>query len=236
MRALLLSAGFGKRLRPLTNLIPKCLVPVNGRPLMEYWLEMLYKSNITPPFMVNTHYLSDKVEAYLKTSPYNEFVTTVYEKQLLGTGGTLLKNKHFFSGEPVFMAHGDNLTLFDIKQFLNTHHTRPDHCEITMMTFKTDTPKSCGIVELDDKNVVQKFHEKKDNPPGNLANGAVYILEPSILDFLESLGKEIIDFSTEVLPNYIGRINTFHNRKYHRDIGTMESYRKARQDFFQFFS
>ncbi len=230
MRALLLSAGMGTRLRPLTESIPKCLVPIKKKPLMEYWLDMLYKAQILP-VMVNMHYLYRKVEAYILQSPYKKNIITSYEENLLGTGGTLLKNKSFFDNHSVFMAHGDNLSFFDIKDFVRTHELRPSHCEITMMIFETDNPQSCGIVELDDKNIVCAFHEKVDNPPGNLANGAVYILEPSIFIFLESLGKENIDFSTEVLPHYIGRINTFHNGKYHRDIGTMESYLKAQDDF-----
>ncbi len=230
MRALLLSAGLGTRLRPLTESIPKCLVPINGKPLMEYWLDMFCKEEIIP-VMVNLHYLSKEVEAYIATSPYRNGITTVHEESLLGTGGTLLKNRLFFEKGPTIMAHGDNLSAFDLKAFVKAHDARPGHCEMTMMTFETDTPESCGIVELDPYNVVCSFHEKIENPPGNLANGAVYILEPSIFDFLESLGKEVIDFSTEVLPHYIGRINTFHNSRYHRDIGTMASYRKAETDF-----
>ena len=70
-----------------------------------------------------------------------------------------------------------------------------------------------------------------DNPPGNLANGAVYIIEPSIIDYLDSLNKEFIDFSTEVIPHYIGLIHTFNNDVYHRDIGTIASYKTACEEF-----
>ena len=70
-----------------------------------------------------------------------------------------------------------------------------------------------------------------ENPPGCLANGAVYILSPLVLDFLVSLGKEVIDFSTEVLPHFMGRINTFHNEIYHRDIGTLESLLVAQREY-----
>jgi mannose-1-phosphate guanylyltransferase len=230
MRALLLTAGIGTRLRPLTDTIPKCLVPVKGKPLMEYWLDMLCgEAGIS--VMVNLHYLAGQVYDYLTESPYGNCVTPVYEERLLGTGGTLLMNRHFFGREPIFMAHGDNLSLFDLKAFISAHESRPEHCDMTMMTFKTDTPQSCGIVELDIQNVVSAFHEKTAHPPGNLANAAVYIIEPSVTAFLETLGKEEIDFSTEVLPNYIGRIYTFHNDLYHRDIGTTESYLKALIEF-----
>ena len=230
MKALLLAAGLGTRLRPITYSIPKCLVPINGKPLIEYWLDMFYKYKFSS-VMVNLHYLPDQVLSYLRESPYCNYVETVYEEKLLGTAGTLLKNKNFFEEDTIFFAHGDNLSIFDMNSFVEAHQSRPIDCEITMMTFKTDAPKSCGVVELDQNFIVRGFHEKIEEPPGNLANGAVYILEPSVFDFLISLGKEKIDFSTEVLPAYLGRIFTFFNGQYHRDIGTLDSYLKAKQDF-----
>ena len=75
------------------------------------------------------------------------------------------------------------------------------------------------------------FHEKATNPPGNNANAAVYIFEPSVLKFLEGLGKPVIDLSTEVMPHYIGRMSVYANDGYHRDIGTPESLAKAHEGF-----
>ncbi len=233
MKALLLSAGLGTRLKPLTDSIPKCLVPVKGKPLMEYWLDMLCQADIVP-VLINLHYFSSRVKNFIKKSSYGQFISTVYEEKLLGTGGTLLKNRNFFDKDQILMIHCDNLSVFDINAFIAAHNSRPAKCEITMMTFKSDNPESCGIVELDNNQIVCGFHEKVHNPPGVLANGAVYILEPSIFDFLSSLGKNEIDFSTEVLPEYLGRIYTFHNSIYHRDIGTLESYRKAEIEFSNF--
>lgn len=229
MRALLLAAGLGTRLRPLTDTTPKCLVPINGRPLLEYWLRMLSEAGIVP-ILVNLHYMADRVREYIDTSCFRKDVMTVYEDRLLGTAGTLLKNRDFFSRGPLMLIHADNLSRFDVNAFMESHRKRPPHCEITMMTFHTPTPESCGIVELDRDGVVRAFHEKVPNPPGDLANGAVYIMEPSVLDFLAGLGKEVIDFSTEALPAYVGRIYTFQNRTYHRDIGTMDSFRAANEE------
>ncbi|MBI5576921.1 MAG: nucleotidyltransferase family protein [Deltaproteobacteria bacterium] len=229
MKALLLAAGMGTRLKPLTDTVPKCLVPIRGKPLLEYWLSMLHDAGVFP-ILVNLHYLAEKVRGYIETSGFREIVSTVYEKELLGTAGTLLRNRAFFGREPMMLVHADNLSRFDVSAFIERHEMRPSGCEMTMMTFRTPTPESCGIVELDERGVVRGFHEKVPNPPGNLANGAVYILEPSIFDFLETLGRETIDFSTEVLPRYAGRIHTFHNDVYHRDIGTMESYEAAEKE------
>lgn len=232
MKALLLAAGLGTRLRPLTNNIAKCLVPINGKPLLEYWLSMLVNADVYP-ILINLHHFAGQVRDYLAKSEFSSFVTTVYEDMLLGTAGTLLKNRNFFEDGPVMLVHVDNLSKFDVKAFIERHRNRPLGCEITMMTFVTHTPHSCGIVELDARGIVQAFHEKVPNPAGNLANGAVYILESSVFDFLVGLDKEIIDFSTEVLPSYIGRIHTFHNDVYHRDIGTIESYEAANREFHQ---
>ncbi len=230
MRALLLSAGLGTRLKPLTDSIPKCLVPVRGKPLMEYWLDMLCSAHIVP-VLINLHYFVRQVENFIKTSPYEKYISTVYEKKLLGTGGTLLKNRNFFIEESILLIHCDNLSVFDINAFIAAHDSRPSGCEITMMTFDSDSPETCGIVELDKDNIVCGFHEKVLNPPGKLANGAVYIIESTVFDFLSNLGKDEIDFSTEVLPHYLGKIYTFHNSVYHRDIGTVESYKKAEIEF-----
>lgn len=226
MKALLLAAGEGTRLRPITNEIPKCLVPIDGKPLLEYWLENLSRVGVDE-FLINTSYLHTKVEEFVQKSSYKDKITLVYEPKLLNTGGTLFANKDFFSSEPFLLVHADNLSFCDFGAFIKSHETRPNHCEITMMLFHTDTPQSCGIVELDEAGVVQQFYEKVQNPPSNLANGAVYICEPSIFNFLESLGKENIDFSLEVLPAYMGKINTYINHTYHRDIGTVESFAMA---------
>ena len=129
------------------------------------------------------------------------------------------------------LVHADNLSLFDVRAFVNRFERRGPDIAMTMMTFCTDQPSACGIVELDADGVVQAFHEKVANPPGNLAKGAVYILAPEVIDYVASLGKEVVDFSTEVLPHYMGRINTFHNGVYHRDIGTMESLALAQSEY-----
>jgi len=230
MKALLLAAGLGTRLRPLTDTIPKCLVPIHGKPLLYYWLKILDEAGVKP-ILVNLHYFSDKVSNYIKESGFKDIVETVYEEKLLGTAGTLFKNRDFFQGEPLMLVHADNLSKFDVKAFMEHHKNRPAHCEITMMTFATSNPETCGVVELDEKGVVKTFHEKVINPPSNIANGAVYIIEPTIFTFLKELTKEIIDFSTEVLPHYVGRTYTFFNNSYHRDIGTLESYKAALKEF-----
>jgi mannose-1-phosphate guanylyltransferase len=230
VNALLLAAGLGTRLRPLTDRLPKCLVPVHGRPLLGYWLDMLLGNGIAH-VVVNTHYLPAQVEAFVGASRWAPQVTLSPEPELLGTGGTVLANAERLGPGAFMVAHADNLCRFDVRAFVAAHRSRPAGCEITMMTFATDTPRSCGIVELDGQGRVVAFHEKVESPPGNLANGAVYLLEPAVVAFLRSTGRTVIDLSTEVIPHFLGRIATFENRDYLRDIGTPEALARAHAEF-----
>ena len=234
MKALLLAAGLGTRLRPITNNIPKCLVPINNKPLLQYWLENLSKIGINE-FIINTHYFNEKVEEFVINSEFKDRITLVYEEKLLNTGGTVLANKEYFEYDESFMLiHADNLCFCNFDKFIQSHRTKKDNCEITMMLFQTKTPKSCGIVELDKDGIVQEFHEKVEKPPSNLANGAVYICDKSIFKYLESLNKKEIDFSVDVIPNYLGKINTYLNNIYHKDIGTPSTYKEAQEDILNF--
>ncbi|KZZ60894.1 nucleotidyltransferase family protein, partial [Oleiphilus sp. HI0123] len=180
--------------------------------------------------VVNTHYLSELVSKFLKRPQYASWIKEVFEPELLGTASSLRQNQAFFKNATTLLIHADNWCHCNFSAFIEYHcKYRPDNCPITMMTFDTELPQSCGIVELDSQNRVIGFHEKVSNPPGNRANAAVYLLEPEILDWLE-LHPEISDFSTQVLPQFVGRIATWHNDVIHRDIGTYSALRKAQLD------
>lgn len=226
MRALLLAAGFGSRLRPLTDSMPKCLVPVKGQPLLGIWLERLTKAGFGP-FLVNTHYLAEQVDRFIENSPYRDRVELVNETILRGTAGTLIANLPFFHGQDGMLIHADNYCLADLTAFERAHANRPAECLITMMTFRTEDPSACGIVELDDRGVVLGFHEKVANPPGNLANGAVYILTAELLEKMNTEWRTAQDFSTEVLNRLVGRIYSYETTEVFLDVGTPESYAKA---------
>jgi mannose-1-phosphate guanylyltransferase len=213
-------------LRPLTSTTPKCLVPIKGQPLLDIWLERLTQASIGP-FLINTYYLAKQVVAFIEASPYRDQVTLVNELELQGTAGTLIANLDFFQGEDGLLIHADNYCLADFIAFQHAHRNRPPECQITMMTFRADHPSSCGIVELDDCGVVIGFHEKVANPPGNLANGAVYILSADLLNRLATDLHTVKDFSTEVLNRFIGRIYSYETSEVFLDVGTPETYEQA---------
>ena len=229
MKALLLAAGLGTRLRPLTNIWPKCLMPIQGHPLLEYWLGILQKSGIDN-VLVNTHYYSNYVEGFLGQPQFKDWVSSVYEKSLLGTAGTIRSNLDFCTDSTVLVAHADNWTCCDFSDFLYYHNNkRPKDTVMTMMIFTCSEPSTCGIVELDNNGIVIDFHEKVNNPPSKLANAAVYLLEPKVIEWIER-HPEVSDFSTEVLPEFIGKIATWENQKIHRDIGTIKELKEAQMD------
>ena len=231
MRALLLAAGVGSRLRPITLTIPKCLVPIRGKPLLDYWLDALFAGGAVERVLINTHHLADRVEAHVARSPWRERIELVHEAELLGTGGTIKANRAFFGEESFLVAHADNLTEFDPLAFVAAHAGRPAHCAMTLLTFRTDDPRSCGIVELDGSRVVQAFHEKVEDPPDNLANAAVYMMTPEVAQFTAQFAGPFVDLSTEVIPAFVGRILAVETRGYHRDIGNRESLAKAESEF-----
>jgi len=179
------------------------------------------------PFLVNTHHLAEKVTAYVRLSEYTDQVSLTHEPELLGTAGTLIANLGFFGGKDGLLIHADNYCHPDFSEFMRAHQQRPAECAMTMMTFRTDNPSSCGIVELDDRGVVVRFHEKVENPPGNIANGAVYILSGSFLQTLDAEFKEVTDFSIEILPLFVGKIFTYEAKNIYLDIGTPEAYLQA---------
>jgi mannose-1-phosphate guanylyltransferase len=100
-----------------------------------------------------------------------------------------------------------------------------------MATFRTDAPRTCGIVEHDARDVVIAFHEKVPDPPGDLANAAAYVMEPEVVALCRRRGRKGLDLSTEIIPDLIGRIQIYRHAGYHRDIGSIESLRRGRADF-----
>jgi len=229
VKPILLAAGSGERLRPFTSVLPKCLMPINGVPLLEYWLASIHELGFEDA-LVNVCYRSADVIDFLSRPRFSSWVTYSKEKHLLGTAGTIRENQDFLGDSSCFLIHADNWCCCDFKSFLDYHqYERPRDTSITMMTFTSDHPQSCGIVETDSRGVVIRFHEKTENPPGNKANAAIYLIEPKVIEWINK-NNQVTDFSTEVIPAFIGNIATWHNHSINRDIGTIDSLLRAQQD------
>tara|TARA_B110000027_G_C16103139_1_gene294037 strand:- start:25 stop:729 length:705 start_codon:yes stop_codon:yes gene_type:complete len=231
MNAILLSAGFGKRLLPFTKTKPKCLINIYKKEnLLELWLEKLHKLNVKK-VVINTHYKKDLISSYLKKSKYKKKIEISYEKKILGTAGTLIKHKKLLKNDDLILVHSDNYCEENLELFLKAHINRPKNCLMTMLTFRTKKPENCGIVKVDKNNIVKEFFEKKKIKKGNLANGAIYILSKEI--YPELTKKKYLDFSNEVIPRYINKILTYETNSYFIDIGTPQSLKKIRKYLYE---
>lgn len=225
MKAVLLVAGLGTRLRPLTDLTPKCLLPINGVPLLSIWLEKLSQAGVTE-VLVNTHWLSGQVTDYIaEHKPAGLRVELFYEPQLLGSGGTILHNRHFFGDSPFFIIYGDNLSDIDLKDFYQAHQQhRP---VMTLGTFSAKCPQKCGIAEVDAQGVVQSFVEKPKHPLSNCAAAGIYLAEPAIFDYFPPLVEgQTMDLGFDVIPKLVGKMRSYAINQL-IDIGTPEHYRSA---------
>lgn len=231
MKALLLAAGLGTRLRPITEKIPKCLVPINGVPLLDIWLEKLSNIGIEE-FLINTHYLHQEVENFISKNKYKKKIKTTFEEKLLGTAGTLIKNKDFFEGGDGLLIHADNYCLANFSEFIESYKNRPKGSLMCMMTFLTENPSQCGIVKLDNEGVIVEFFEKKNDAPGNIANSAIYILSAELINNIDKFSTNtVIDFSLDIIPKLIGKISTYHTKEKMVDIGSIEAYRNLNSLF-----
>ena len=127
-RTLLLAAGLGTRLRPMTLETPKCLVTIGGEPLMGRWLRQLEQAGCES-VLINTHYLADQVKGFLSNWQSTTMsVKTVHEPVLLGTAGTVMANQEFFEGGTGLLIHADNAMAGDVKNFLDAHRDREPCC------------------------------------------------------------------------------------------------------------
>ena len=230
LKALLLAAGFGTRLGSLTKSKPKCLMPIKGEPLLGIWIKKLENLGCQEIF-INTHYLANQVEDYISSLKSNVTVNISYETKLLGTANTLMKHKNFFKKGDILLIHADNFTKLDLKAFLKDHKKRNRDCLLSMVTFETNYPKSCGIVSTNKDGIMINFEEKPLNPKSKIANGAIYAFNYKLFKYIEEikLKNEVNDFSKDVLPFLKNKVNTFHTKDILIDIGTPTNLKLANE-------
>lgn len=227
MRAFLLAAGLGTRLRPLTDHTPKCLLPINGQPLLAIWLDLLARHGVDE-VLINTHHLSDQVEGFLSSVQTHLRVRTAFEPKLLGSAGTLRAQQDFVAGEDVFLVcYADNLTDADLSSLVSAHQSsRPP---LTMGLFRAANPSGSGIVDLDADGLVLGFQEKPEAPRSDLANAGIYVASQEIFALLED--RIPLDVGFDLLPKLVGRMRGVLLETYLRDIGTPESYANAQEEW-----
>jgi mannose-1-phosphate guanylyltransferase len=229
LKAFLLTAGLGTRLRPLTYELPKCLLPIHDKPLLQIWLEHLAKQGVEE-VLINTHWHHEKVEAFLAKWPAKNLrVITSREPSLLGSAGTILANRLWVDNlNPFFILYGDNLTDVNLEKMLAFH--RGHGLPFTLGLFKAENPKQCGIAEINADGMVTGFVEKPSKPKSDLAAAGVYIADSRIFQFFPETNKSPaapLDLGFHLIPRLVGNMKAYFINEFLMDIGTPQQYEKA---------
>lgn len=223
MKAFLLAAGHGTRLRPLTDHAPKCLLPIQGVPMLGIWLEQCRRFGIDQ-VLINLHAHAGIVRDFVRSHDYGVEVDVVEEPVLLGSAGTLLQNREWVSRDDCFWVfYADVLTNLDLSEMMQFHSARQPIA--TLGVYRVPDPSRCGIVQVDEKGMVTDFVEKPAVPIGNLAFSGVLIATPEAFDVIPQ--AESSDIGFDVLPKLVGRMAAYPIRDYLTDIGTLENYEQA---------
>lgn len=234
-KAMILAAGEGERLSPLTLETPKALLPINGIPLIEHTLRWL-KIHGVLEVAVNLHHLGEKIKDFVGNgSRFGLRIVYSEEGTLLGTAGGVRKMGHFLDGTFV-VFYGDNLTDFDLSAMIALH--REKGAVATLAVFESPNPLEVGVIEMDENGRILKLAEKPQSTTSDvqssaLANGGVYVLEQEVLDCIP--GRVFTDFACDVFPKIIGAGLPIYGYRlrvqdYFLDIGTMHKYLQSNED------
>ena len=227
---MILAAGVGSRLEPLTINIPKPMVPVANRPTMEHIIRLLAKNGVEE-VAANLWYKPEKIEAYFGDgSPWGVSITYSREQELLGTAGGVRRLARFFDQTFVVIS-GDALTDIDLAQLLQVHRDKGALATIALKP--VSNPRQFGVVITEPDGRIKAFQEKP--APGealsSLANTGIYVFEPSIFDHIPA--GEVYDFGKQVFPRLVRLGLPFYGHitdDYWCDIGTLTQYRLAHYD------
>jgi mannose-1-phosphate guanylyltransferase len=225
MRAMVLAAGLGTRLRPLTNEITKPMVPVLDRPVMAHILDLLEHHGFED-VIANLHYFPESIKQY-----FGERLTYRFEPELLGTAGGVRGCAEFFGSDPFLVISGDALTDIDLSAFVARH--RESGGVATLAVKKVSDTREYGVVLHDRVGRITGFQEKPspEEALSDLGNCGIYIFEPEIFDYFPE--RPFVDWAQDVFPALLENDIPFHIhevREYWNDVGSLAELRQGTFD------
>jgi mannose-1-phosphate guanylyltransferase/phosphomannomutase len=230
-KAMILAAGLGTRLMPLTNDIAKPMVPIVNIPVMEHILRLLARCGFKEA-VANLHCLPEDITGFFEDgSRWGLDLRYSLEERLMGTAGGVKKCEDFLGSDTFIVISGDALTDVDLREFLEFHADRGALASM-VVTPVTETSRY-GIVLADDDGLVTGFQEK---PPeaealSNVANSGIYAFEPEVFDLIPS--DRPYDFGREVFPLLVERgeaLFAWTHSCYWNDVGSIEEYQRGNFD------
>lgn len=228
-KAVILAGGQGTKLRPYTYEIPKSLLPIKGRPLLEYIIENIKACGITD-IIICTGYLGEKIKEYFSDGQkYGVHITYSQEQTLLQTGGAVLKIKSFLQNEPFLLIYGDTLTNLRLKDLVDFHIEHKSIATIALTT--VPHPSEFGQLTLHGIQLVNFYQKNKSEVKSNLINCGIYVFRPEIFDYFPQNKKSF--FLEDVIENIISKrkVNGFVFEGQWFDVGSPNQYEKAIKQF-----
>ena len=225
MSAMVLAAGLGTRLRPLTYEITKPMVPVLDRPVMEHILDLLERHGFEQ-VIANLHYFPDSIKDY-----FGERVSYRVEEELLGTAGGVRACADFFGGEPFVVISGDALTDIDLSALAARH--REAGGIATLAVKQVSDTREYGVVLHDREGRITGFQEKPapEEALSSLGNCGIYVFSPEIFDYFPD--RPFVDWAQDVFPALLENDVPFHIhevREYWNDVGSLTELRQGTFD------
>lgn len=232
MRAMIMAAGLGTRLLPLTAITPKPMVPILGRPILAHILTLLRRHRITD-VVINLHHAPESITSYFGDGrEWGMRITYSLEPELLGTAGGVKRNERFLTEDGAFLVvSGDSLMDVDLSGLVTAH---ADSGAVATLALKeVEDPSQYGVVALDDRGAIRSFQEKP--APGEeisrLCNCGLYILEPDVLQRVPA--GVFYDFGRQLWPELLAeeaRLGSFSVSGYWNDVGDIQAYRQGSFD------
>lgn len=234
-KAMIMAAGVGSRLDPLTQDVPKPLVPIANRPIIDILLEKLSDISIKD-VIANTHYKAEQIIEHFQNNNYGMNIKHIYEKELSGTAGGVKKCQFFFDeGDDFLVLSADGLSNANLKAAIESHKESDAIVSMGIKKIALEEIPNFGVVVTDESGFVTEFQEKPaiKDAKSDCINTGIYIFNYKIFDYIPE--NTFYDFAKNVFPDLLQkgiRINTFPVNEYWSDIGTINQYIQSTMDLF----
>jgi mannose-1-phosphate guanylyltransferase len=231
MKAMLLAAGLGTRLRPLTYELPKPMVPILGRPVMEHIIRLLARHGFDD-VIANLHYFPDLIRTrFGDGSRYGVRLVYSHEPELMGTAGGVRNVRDHFGDETFLIISGDALTDIDLTALWEAHRRKGGIATLALK--RVEDPREFGVVIVGEDGRIQGFQEKPEPAEAlsNLGNCGIYVFEPEIFDYFPK--QDFVDWAMDVFPTLLQEDVSFYGHEfpeYWNDVGSLDEYRQGNFD------
>jgi len=233
MKAMILAAGFGTRLHPLTHTVPKPMVPIMNRPILEHTIHLLRTHGIQD-ITVNLHHLPEIIKDHFGDG--NDFGVNLHwshEPEILGTAGGIKKAQEFLDGEAFLVINSDVVTDCDLSKVIAFHKAKGS--ALTLVVRKGDTPEQCDPIEVDENDrIVHIVGTSAKNKPDDTARilfTGIQVMEPEIFDRIPE--NKFYGTTTDVFPGMLEDelpLFAYWHHGYWKDVGTIQSYLDVHKD------